>query len=274
MRKSWVAIACLLLIATIAAGLAVVARQGVAAFGQAGAEILTNPGFEGGFYLSGGVGELEVGKSWQVWYDRDPTRHRPEYKPETRQTGRGRVRSGEYAQKLFTTFSAHDAGLYQEIYGVLSGQWYRFSAWAYQWSSERDDPDVSYKDGKCSVLVGINPWGDANPLARTTVWGREALQVYDEWVQVEVVAQAWSDKIAVALRQDCEWPVRHNDAYLDDAHLELAADMAGPTPTPLPTGICPTAEPGAGIDYDEIERLMREVVGTAVAEREPVRWPR
>jgi len=264
MKRAWVPIVGLVLVAAIAAGLAVGARQGVTGFGQADAEMLSNPGFEGGFYLSGGVGELEVGKSWQVWYDPASPHKRPEYKPEQVGVGKGRVRSGQAAQKLFTTFASHDAGIYQEIYGAVPGQWYRFSAWAYQWSSEQDNPDSSIKDGKCSVLVGINPWGDANPRARTTVWGKEALQAYNQWVQVDATAQAWSDKITVAVRQVCEWPVRHNDGYLDDAHLELATVGTGPT------RVCPTAEPGAGIDYDR----MREIVETVVAERDPVRWPR
>ena len=274
MKKVWMPLACLVLVAAIVAGLVVASRRGMMTFEQAAAEMLANPGFEGGFYLSGGVGELEVGKSWQVWFDPNSPHKRPEYKPETLDVGRGRVRSGKHAQKLFTTFASHDAGIYQEIYGVVPGQWYAFSAWGYQWSSEQDNPDSSVKDGKCSLLVGINPWGDANPRARTTVWGKEALQQYNRWVEVEVTAQAWSDKVVVAVRQVCEWPVRHNDAYLDDAHLELAGDVTGPTPTPLPTRVCPTAEPGAGVDYGEIERLIREVAGTVVAEREPVRWPR
>jgi len=279
----------LLIVVVISGGVALgagVLDWNPSAFGAASVPLLANPGFEAGFYLSGGVGELEVGNDWNVWFDPDPAMHRPEYKPETRTIGRGRVHSGDFAQKLFTTYSPHSAGVYQEIYGVEPGEWYRFSFWAYQWSSNEDNPDVSAKDGKCSVLAGINPWGDTNALYRTTVWGKEALQIYDQWVQVEVVAQAWSEKIVVMGRQDCEWPVKHNDAELDDARLSLATVDSVPTSTPYPTYTplptytpgptqpCPTGEPGAGIDYAEIERRVREVVGTVVAEREPVRWPR
>jgi len=228
---------------------------------------LDNPGFEGGFYESGGVGELVVGNSWQVWYN--PALKRPEYKPETLDIGRARVRSGAYAQKFFTTYAAHDAGIYQELYGVVPGQWYKFSAWGYQWSSEQDNPDVSTKDGKCSVLVGINPWGDANPRARTTVWGKEALQVYNQWVQVSVEAQAWSEKIVVAVRQVCEWPVKHNDAYWDDTKLELGgtgdAVTPAPTYTPYPTYTpAPTCTPcpagGSCPSIDDIRRTIREEI--------------
>jgi len=246
---------------------------------------LTNPGFECGFYEAG-AGELQIGQGWGLWYDPDPSMHRPEYKPEMVGVGRGRVHSGTYAQKLFTTYSAHNGGVLQEVYDVTPGNWYRFSFWAYQWSSREDNPDVSVKDGKCSVIAGINPWGDTNALYRTTIWGQEALQVYDQWVRVEVVAQAWSPKIVVIAGQSCIWPVEHNDGYLDDAFLELANVGTVPTPvpqpthtpyptyTPEPTQPCPTSEPGTGFDYTEIERRVRSVVGTVVAEREPVHWPR
>ena len=257
---------------------------GIEARGLAqGAPALENPGFEGAFVLSGGVGELEIGEGWHEWYDRDQVR--PEYKPERVGIGRGRVHSGQAAQKWFTTYAGHDAGIYQEVYGVTPGAWYTFSIWGYQWSSSKDNPDASESAGKCSLLAGINPWGDTNVPYRTTVWGKEALAVYNRWTQVEVTAQAWSDKIVVAVRQTCEWPVKHNDAYVDDAALVRAA-IEGTTPAPLPTytpyptytpaptRVCPTSQPGVGIDYDEIERRVRAAVETAVAEREPVHWPR
>ena len=257
-----------------------------------GAPALENPGFEGEFYHSGGVGELEIGAGWHEWYDHDQVR--PEYKPERVGIGRGRVHAGQAAQKWFTTYAAHDAGVYQEVSGVVPGTWYTFSAWGYQWSSSKDNPDRSENAGKCSVLAGINPWGDTNALYRTTVWGAEALAVYNQWTQVEVTAQAWSDKIVVVVRQVCEWPVKHNDAYLDDAAL-VPAHLGGATPAPLPTYTpympyptytpyatftpaatfaCPTAAPGVGVDYDEVERRVRAAVETVVAGREPVRWPR
>ena len=249
-RRNW--IPAVVIAAALIAGLAVASRQGLAWAAQEAGPTLLNPGFEGGFYRWNDVGELEIGKGWAPWWD--PALHRPEFKPERVGIGRGRVHSGSAAQKLFTTFSSHDGGLYQEIYGVEPGEWYTFSAWAYQWSSGQDNPDASTGDGKCSALVGINPWGDANPRARTTVWGKEALQIYNQWTQVEVTAQAWSDKIVVAIRQVCEWPVKHNDGYFDDASL-VPADLGG---EPAPTPVCPTPVPGAAVDYERIRTIVRE----------------
>jgi hypothetical protein len=228
---------------------------------QAAAPILANPGFEGPFLPAGGVGELTVAEHWHPFYDNTAPNHRPEFQRESTTVGRGRVHTGDSAQKLFTTFSPHDGGIYQQVHQVSPGQWYTLSAWGYQWSSQQHDPDHSPDDGKCSLLVGINPWGDTNPLARTTVWGREALQVYNQWTQIGVTAQAWSDTIVVALRQVCVWGPTHNDAYLDDAQLQLASVgppvTPAPTYTPYPTGTpCPSA--GTCPSIDDIRRTIRE----------------
>jgi hypothetical protein len=259
---------------------------------------LVNPAFEGAFPRYNDVGELQVAEGWQPWYAEDPGHlvYRPEYKPELRSVGAGRVHTGEKAQKLFTTYARHDGGIYQVVEGTVPGQWYTFQVWAWQWSSQQDDPNRSANDGKCSVMAGINPWGDERPLYRTTIWGQEALQVYDQWVQVGVTAQAWSTHIVVIVRQTAEWPVKHVDAYLDDAALYLSSGPGvlptytprptytlqptytpqppctrQPTYTPYPTYTpAPTcaAEQGA-VDYEH----MRSVMETVVAGRDPVRWP-
>jgi hypothetical protein len=58
------------------------------------------------------------------------------------------------------------------------------------WSSNRDDPDQSEQPGKMSGLVGINPWGRTDLQHRTTIWGKEALEAYDQWIEIAVIAQA------------------------------------------------------------------------------------
>ena len=221
---------------------------------------LQNPGFEGTFYKFNGIGELIVSTGWKPWFSEEGGHHRPEYRAETLTTGRAHVRTGSRAQKQFTTFSTHDGGIYQRIEGVTPGQWYTFSAWVWVWSTDsRDNPPTSTGDtGKYSALVGINPWGDERPLYRTTVWGKEALAVYDQWVQVSVTAQAWSNAIVVCTRGNPEWPVKANDSYWDDAELTLA-DFATPEPPPVE----PPVEPppvGADVDYARIRADFAEVL--------------
>ena len=234
-----------------------------ALFPQATTQLLANPGLEAPYWPADGVGELTVAHDWLPFYSNTSPNRRPEYQRESTTTGRGRVHTDLSAQKLFTTFSPHDAGIYQVVTDVTPGQWYTLSAWGYQWSSQQHNPDVSTDDGKCSLLVGINPWGDTDPLARTTVWGKEALQVYNDWTPIEVTAQAWSQKIVAALRQVCVWGPTHNDGYLDDAHLQLAT--GGPctpeTPCPpCPDPATPAPAPGTCPSIDEIRQALRQEI--------------
>jgi len=216
--------------------------------------LLQNSDFEEGFHQHSGIGELTVADNWSPWYSEEGGRHRPEYKAEIANVGKGRVYHGDKAQKQFTTFAPQDGGIYQQIHGVTPGKWYTFSAWVYVWSSNHDDPDTSNYPGKYSALVGINPWGDTQALYRTTVWGKEALEQYDHWVQVSVTAQAWSNKIVVFTRGDAIWGVKHNDSYWDYLSLAEAGGPSPTTPTPYPTpGNCPSLEEIRNVIRNEID---------------------
>jgi hypothetical protein len=281
MRKKRSLFAVLLLLVSVALLVVPVPAMGT---GQ-GAQIetantvgLVNPFLEDGFRYVDGVGELQVGNGWHPWYYENPGEQwfRPEYKAETRDVGRGRVYEGDYSQKLFTTYAKHDAGIYQEIQGVTKGGWYEFSAIGWQWSSQHDNPDESRQDGKCSLIVGINPWGDNRALYRTTIWGEEALNVYDRWAKVTVTAQAWTTKIVVFVRHVCEYPVKHNDVYFESFALRAVSLESEPPPTstprptytPLPTYtpsppgkdcLCPTLEDIRTMVREELRGLEVEI---------------
>ena len=214
--------------------------------------LLQNPGMEGDYYQFDGVGELTIAPRWRPWFVQEPGVHRPEFKAETVGVGSGRVHSGDKAQKQFTTFARHQGGIYQVVQ-VTPGEWYTFSAWAYVWSSSEDNPDESVRDGKYSALVGINPWGDERATYRTTVWGKEALNVYNQWVRVSVTAEAWSDNIVVFTHGACEYGVKHSDSYWDDCVLTLA-DMGGGTEPP------PPPPPPGDVDYARIKADVADVL--------------
>lgn len=214
---------------------------------------LLNPGFEGGFSEYGGVGELVVGNGWRPWYVEGGGYHRPEYVAESRTTGRGRVRDGTYGQKQFTTYSKQDGGLLQKI-ATVPGRWYKFDAWVYVWSTNSDNPDVSPgPTGSYSGLVGLNPWGDCRATYRTTVWGKEALRIYNQWVQVSVIAQAWTDEMCVFTRGTAEYAVKHNDSYWDTLEFNEWSRGTCPTPTPGPV---PTSEPGNCPSLEQIGEVV------------------
>ena len=225
-------------------------------FAQSGTVALINPGFEGEYVPFEDIGELKVPDGWRPWW----SGRRPEYLPYL-----AIARHGLYSQKIFTTYSAQDAGIYQIVTGVIPGQWYTFKVWVY--------PQSEADAGGGSAMACINPWGNWDATHRTTVCGKERSfgaeswqEPYGQWYQVEVTAQAWSETITVFTRYVAKFPVRWNDAFWDDASLELVT-IGGTCPTPAPpcatVAPCPTSAPvltpgpNDCATVPEIEALLR-----------------
>jgi uncharacterized repeat protein (TIGR01451 family) len=253
----------LLTVAVTIIGLATLSNRAEGSY-----NLLTNPGFEDGYserldpYApeEGPKGELTIANGWELWYDNsDQCRggeccynFRPEYKPEDGYmfTDPQRVRSGQYAQKMFTLFSTHTAGLYQRV-AVSEGSEVEFSIWVVVWSSSESDPHHSTLPGKYWLSVGIDPYGGVDPYSDQIIWS-DAIEHYDEHVQLSVTAVAQADHVTVFTKAAPEWCVKHNDSYWDDARLIihlpfkvfLPLVVKYPTPTPTATStITPTPTP-------------------------------
>jgi hypothetical protein len=189
--------------------------------------------------------------------------------PEVRDAWRSgdprRVHGGEKGILLFTFYRNHDAGFLQQVQ-VRSGDILRLTAWAHAWSNFQDGPhpdDPYWSEGpgreagfvlrtedppegspgsiddwrNFAFQLGIDPTGDTDPYAETVAWGAVA-NIYNEYAPVppvEVTAQA--DVVTVFLRSKTLWTFKHNDAYWDDAALEMVghAEMPEPEPEPEPT---------------------------------------
>lgn len=219
-------------------------------------DLLVNPGFEEGFsyrhdpYTGIWAGELEVADGWDLWYDNlqecppyDPEcanpnsyNRRPEYK---RESGTARVRSGQYAQKFFTTYGTHTAGLYQSV-EVPPNSWVRFSIWVWTWSSNKDIPEHSFLPGPYGVSIGIDPTGGEAWDSPEIQWTAPITRP-DQWIYLQTDAHTASGQISVWTQGKQRWPVKHNDSYWDDAELvvldvppEPTATIS-PSPTPYPT---------------------------------------
>jgi hypothetical protein len=206
-------------------------------------EELINGELEGP-YTAREAGEVVVAEGWEPWYDHGKAR--PEWKAEVLTIGKGRVHSGEAAQKQFTTYKVHDAGIWQRV-NAVPRQWYRVRAWLYMWSSDEDDPDKSVKSGKMHAMVGFNPWGHW-PQHTATIWGREIDQdQYNQWVEVEVIAEAWASEVSIIVRSWNEWKAKHNDLYIDDVTLEPIAVTIGEPGAQPPA---PEPEPGQPVVVD------------------------
>jgi hypothetical protein len=217
-------------------------------------EIIFQDNFENGFSVRENQGEIVVANDWNFGYDNN-FGHRPEWKPEQADIGSGRVRTGQFSQKWFTTFSKHSAYISRVIENVEPEQWYKLTAWVYVWSSSQDNPDKSEQPGKVWIRCGINPWGDANGFSFSTQWGTTYVDVYDQWFQLECIVKAKSDRIVLFLSDKADFGAKHNDVYWDDVQLE-SFDFSEPPPVdppvdpPVEECECPTA--------DEIRIIMQE----------------
>jgi len=211
---------------------------------------LANGGFEDGFSTRN-AGEVEVANGWNPWWQDGPFQdqglnRRPEYDAENAGIhGTLRIREGNFGQKWGNVFATHHAGVYQRV-NVPAGSTVTFSVWGQAWSSRNDDPNVS-DGGKYSLSVGIDPTGGTDRTSPNVVWSAPS-EALDQWVQLSVEAVAQGGAITVFLRGDAEWPVKHNDAYFDDACLTYVVPPPPPTNTPRPTEVpteTPTPEPSA-----------------------------
>ena len=198
--------------------------------------------------------QLRLARGWEPWFynehvcpPHDPNcnpfsyNRRPEYK---RETPPGRVRSGQSAQKYFTSYGTHLGGMYQ-LAQVPAGSWVRFSAWVWVWSSHKDVPAHSFRPGEYGVSLGIDPSGGELWDSPSIQWTVPITQ-YDRWVHLETAARASADRVSVWARSAQRLPVEHNDSYWDDAELIVLASAPTPTTTPLPTATpYPTPAPDA-----------------------------
>ncbi|MBN1287272.1 MAG: LysM peptidoglycan-binding domain-containing protein [Anaerolineae bacterium] len=219
--------------------------------------LLENPGFEGGYAAWNDVLTAQLAPGWTPWWvpqtedDLSWRNRQPEWKA-AEAPWLNRIRSGEKAQQYFTFYGTHIGGVYQSV-SVNPGDQLRFTIWVQVWSSAYDDAAVSEAHGQVDVQVGIDPKGGTNGLSGDIVWSAPKQQ-YDEWFLMSVETTAAANKVTVFVRSAPEFPVKHNDIYLDDALLVVTGQGEVPTqpPTPTPDTIdnqtpVPTATPRPNI---------------------------
>jgi LysM repeat protein len=233
-----------------------------------GPNLLANPGFESpyakqcchtspAFPPGTPIDEVQVAAGWSGWWlepDQDPyhpgsCENKPGcnvawHRPEWREAACGspcadRVRSGGNAQKYFTFFSVHDAGMYQRAGGVAPGQRVRFSIYMQGWTTHSNygNSDFSQSMG---MRIGIDPFGGTNPYSGNVQWSAPN-DVYDTWGLYAIEAVARAGAVTVFTRSTPNYGFQHNDIYLDDASLVVVgAGPANPNPVNPTTGPNPT----------------------------------
>jgi hypothetical protein len=194
------------------------------------------------------IGNIFTPPGWLTWFrHQEGVWSQPECR-DSRAKNPDRMHSGNKGFLLFTFSRRHDGGLLQQA-EVEPGTRLSLSAWAHAWSNHKDasqpekfpHPDESrWSEGagfepffaqagsvqnenlrNFTFWVGIDPTGGTNPFADAVVWGRGAhiYNAFHEVPPVEAVAQAGT--VTVFLRSQTLWPFKHNDAYWDDASLDV-----------------------------------------------------
>jgi hypothetical protein len=204
------------------------------------ANLLVNPSFEGPVSprfddcAKAQANELGTPDGWLPYYkcrsqnDPEYTNFRPEFGTIPASFFAYRVRSGATALKFFNFFARQESsGVYQTVANVAPGQWLQFSLWVQLWTSNCDasvlpnnETSSLYEPGNLEARVCIDTDGGALDFDAGTVcgdWARE--RAWDRYAQVSVSAPAAAASVNVVLNTRAEWPVKHNDAYADDAEL-------------------------------------------------------
>ncbi|HLB50224.1 MAG TPA: LysM peptidoglycan-binding domain-containing protein [Anaerolineales bacterium] len=233
-----------------------------------GPNLLVNPGFESPYvkqcchtqpqYLPNTpIDEIQVAYGWRGWWleprypDYPPTCDCPAawHRPEWREAAPypNRIHGGANAQKYFTFYSVHKAGMYQQVSGIAPGQRLRFSIYMHAWSADGAGLTSTVKDNDLQMKVGIDPTGGTDPFSSRVVWSTP-FNTYDLWALYTVEAVAQSSSVTVFTHSQPLWGLEHNDIYLDDASLVVVGGSppAAATSTPLPTSAAATATPFPG----------------------------
>lgn len=176
--------------------------------------------------------EVKIAPNWSPWWHQTDTR--PEYKPATLAIDARRVRTGQKAQQWFNNYATHTAGVYQKVHGVEPGRTLNLSGWVQCFSSNKDD--FAQSDGRYRMRIGIDPYGGTNPESSDILWS-DTVQPYDAYQMLELEFIAKSDRVTVFSWGQPEWPLKHNNAYIDDFELVYVGGGVEP-PIPPIEGEC------------------------------------
>ena len=200
---------------------------------------LLNGGFEGQFTPFASFPNAVMASDWLPWWVGRTSAEslwanvRPEFQPSTTI-----AHSGASAQRYYTEFGTHQAGVMQRIDGVNAGDIVEFKVWVRTWSSNQDNPCCSLESGLISIRAGIDPTGGTNPYASTVVW-TDPIRNDDVWTELAVSATITGDAATVFVFSTPKYPVKHNEVYIDDATFTVTGSA------PVPPEIIP--------DPDELE---------------------
>jgi len=181
--------------------------------------LLNNPGFDGAYNADGSA------NGWTAWWrEPDSTYRKPEFRDAF--SSGGRIHSGNNAQKYSTTSAVHQAGMYQQVTGVIIGQKYRFTVFM----------SGSSSTGQTSMemQVGVDPNGGTDPFGASVIWGTTGSAI-DSWQLFGVDITARSSTVTVFTRSAPKVATPRNEIFVDDAALYVIASNADPIQQATPS---------------------------------------
>lgn len=184
------------------------------------------------------IDEVQIPQGWNAWW-REPDNsagsttpvscdvpgvatfactafHRPEWRDAAPYPNR--IHTGVSAQKMFTFWSIHEAGMYQKVNNVKSGQLLDFSVYLQGWSTDVAGSPVSHGQQTMNLKVGIDPTGGTDAFSPNVVWSQPG-DSWDTWTKFSVQAVAAGNSVTVFTYSRPIYPLIHVDVYVDDAAL-------------------------------------------------------
>ena len=133
-----------------------------------------------------------------------------------------RIHGGSQAMQLYN-WGTYEAGFYQKVDALPPGARAIFSAYGHAWSCNEDLPEGPYSCGDpygFLLKVGIDPTGGEDPWADSVIWSADAY-IYDAYEKVGPISTLVGEDgaVTVFIYSYAKWPVKHNEAYWDDAEL-------------------------------------------------------
>jgi len=207
---------------------------------------LFNEGFETGYvndpYCK--AGDCKVPQGWGVWFiprtENDPPGVNAQPKYDSTSSPPTHVKSGQFAERIWTDNATHTGGIYRVVKDVQVGAKLRFSAWGQVWSTNDESPISARPSHDIRLKIGVDPLGgnngNASPLNGQVVWSTEQSPT-DAYTQFTIEVEAKSPTIIVYTYATMKDNVRHNEVYWDDAVLEYIAPPPTATPAPSPAPV-------------------------------------
>jgi len=237
----------------------------VASAQAAGPNLLKNPGFDWPSQTNGDLcapgwvkGNAITPHDWTPYWtckndkekNQDQINRSPEYRVMTVDIARDRVHSGTTSASFFTFWALNRSmGLYQRVQGIAPGTQLHFSIFVNLLTTNSDTLPLnsSRSPGGLQARACIHTTGTFglapnfnDPAVVCGPWAR----YYDTWgeISVEATANSQANEVAVIVDTSADYPVKHNDVYVDDASLTVTGTGgAVPAPAAAPVPAAATA---------------------------------